>query len=111
MPERNIVDFNQLERNGCFNNTFDKCIYYSEHDKNKSYPCEPADEGHSYIVPYAHKASSMPTVIYDEWLLAVNTGIKECKLNATNFYEQPGSFVVSEETKKSTDWSEDDFYE
>lgn len=53
----------------------------------------------------------MPTEMYNEWLLTVNSGIKECKLDATNFYAQPGSFIVSEETKKSTDWSEDDFYE
>ena len=98
-------------KSSAFNNTFDKCRYYSEHDKNKSYLCEPTEEGHSYIVSDKHKASSMPIEIYDEWLLAVNSAIKECKLDATYFYTLPDTFRISEKAKRSTDWSEDDFYE
>jgi hypothetical protein len=63
------------------------------------------------VVLDKYKAHSLPVEMYDEWLLTVNNGIKECKLDAANFYALPGTFNVSEETKKSTDWPEDEFYD
>lgn len=93
------------------NDIFDKCQYYSGHDKNESHSCEPVDEGHGYVVLDKYKAHSLPVEMYDKWLLTVNNGINECKLDAANFYALPGTFNVSEETKKSTDWSDDSFLE
>jgi hypothetical protein len=94
-----------------FNDKFDKCTYYSEHDKSETYSCESINEGHEYIVQGKFKSRSMPIEMYNKWMSMANDAASGCKLDAKNFYEKPGTFAVSEKVKQPSEDIDDDLFE